>query len=496
MQNVVIYTRVSTDEQATKGHSLPHQKAFLELYCDQKGYNIIKHFKEDFSAKNFNRPEWKKLWLYVKANKRNIDALLITKWDRFSRNIEEAYRVIREFKNIGIEIKSVEQPLDLEIPDSKLLLAVYLSLPEVENDKTSIRVRDASRKAMIDGCFMGIHPIGYLNHRNEQGKSTLKPDPVIAPLIKKVFEEYATGLYSAEELRRTYYKQGLKVSRNSILNILKNPVYIGKIPVKAFKKQEALIVEGLHEGIIDPETFEKVQNLFFKKLQTPVHETKEIDEVLPMRKFIQCPACENRSLTGSGSKGRNGLRHYYYHCNPPCKVRFKSDEVHKVFHSLLKELKIQEDFKTVYKKVLEKTFKQQEGDRDIQLSSLKREINKLEERFDSINDNFFDHLIDVKTYTEMKRRTESLIADKKQAIETIKTTTKDFESILQSRVSFLRDIDKLYLEANATMKKKIIASLFPKPLHFKKTHFSTPEIDEFVGHILTQEKKLRYLKVM
>ena len=56
--NVILYCRVSTDEQAEKGFSLNYQEESLKRFCTGMGYNIIKIFREDHSAKNFNRPEW------------------------------------------------------------------------------------------------------------------------------------------------------------------------------------------------------------------------------------------------------------------------------------------------------------------------------------------------------------------------------------------------------------------------------------------------------
>lgn len=199
----------------------------------------MSHFQEDFSAKNFSaRPEFQKLLRYVQSNQKKIDEIIFTKWDRFSRNIEAAYRMIREFKEMGIEVNSIEQPLDLSQPDSKVMLAVYLVIPEVENDKNSLRTIDGLRRAMKEGCFTGVAPKGYLNHRNEDGKSTLTPDSKVAPLIEASFADYASGVYSAEEVRQKYLKQGLKISRNGFLALLKNQTYMGKIQLKAYKRKK------------------------------------------------------------------------------------------------------------------------------------------------------------------------------------------------------------------------------------------------------------------
>ena len=68
-KNVIVYTRVSTDEQAQQGYSLQHQEVTATAYCNLKEYNILNLYKEDYSAKSFIRPEWEKVMEFIKANK-------------------------------------------------------------------------------------------------------------------------------------------------------------------------------------------------------------------------------------------------------------------------------------------------------------------------------------------------------------------------------------------------------------------------------------------
>ena len=70
MANVILYARVSTDEQAQNGTSIDYQKERLHQYCEIVGDNVVKCYNEDFSAKMFdNRPEWNKILAFLKANK-------------------------------------------------------------------------------------------------------------------------------------------------------------------------------------------------------------------------------------------------------------------------------------------------------------------------------------------------------------------------------------------------------------------------------------------
>lgn len=119
MKKVILYVRVSTDEQARLGYSLGHQEAIPTRFAELKEFEVVKIFKEDHSAKNFNRPEYKKLFKFCKANKKDIDYVLITKWDRFSRNQRDALQEIKSFSDLGIEVNAAEQWIDFSIPHNK-----------------------------------------------------------------------------------------------------------------------------------------------------------------------------------------------------------------------------------------------------------------------------------------------------------------------------------------------------------------------------------------
>ena len=494
MPNALIYTRVSTEEQAAKGYSLPHQKNVLELHCSHRGINILRHFKEDHSAKNFNRPEFKEVLQYIKVNRKNIDYFFITRWDRFSRNVEEAYRVIREFREQGIEINAVEQPLDFSQPDSKVMLAVYLVIPEVENDKIGIRTKEGLRRAMKEGCFVGTAPKGYYLVRTESGKSTLAIDECIASLITKSFKDYATGQFSSEDVRKKYYSKGLRIAKNTMLHILKNPVYCGKIKIKPWKKEDEMIVQGLHPAIIDEHTFDKVQMRLSGKQIKRVHKYSEIDEHLPLRGHLICKKC-GKNITGSASKGRNGVRHFYYHCQPKCKERFKADVANKLFEEMLKEFVITEDVQKLYKEILNNVFHGEKKGRELRIKAIKREQDIQSSRLESMGDKFLDNQIDATTYNSMKLRAQQKVADLKVEFKGIKSMEKDIEEYLKLGISFLNGVDKFYKNSDSEMKKKIAGSIFPQKLIFLEKSYRTAFVDELISLIISKHKPFKRLKI-
>lgn len=131
MTTAYLYVRVSTDEQKRKGYSLPEQEDHLLKYCEFNGIDVMGFYREDFSAKNFNRPEWKKLLATIKKDSKKIKSnILFVKWDRFSRNIEYAYEMIGILRRFNVSAMAVDQPIDFSVPESTVMLAVYLSIPE------------------------------------------------------------------------------------------------------------------------------------------------------------------------------------------------------------------------------------------------------------------------------------------------------------------------------------------------------------------------------
>ena len=209
MKNVILYTRVSTDEQADKGFSLRDQEQKLINYCSVNNLNVLCIFREDHSAKSFNRPEFKKLFAHIKNKKSQVDGLLFTKWDRFSRNTTESYNKIKFFSELGVIVNAIEQPLDLSIPEQGLMLAVYLSMPEVENHRRSLNVISGMRRAFKEGRYVVSPPKGYDMGRDAQNKPLLIPNED-AKFIRQAFELLGKGIYSQQEVLNRIKKSGFK----------------------------------------------------------------------------------------------------------------------------------------------------------------------------------------------------------------------------------------------------------------------------------------------
>jgi len=165
MKRACLYIRVSTDEQADKGFSQRDQAERLQNHCLKNDILVTRIIFEDYSAKTFNRPEWTKLLADLKKSRgEDFDYIMFTKWDRFSRNTADAYQMIRILTvDYQTQPIAIEQPLDLSVPESKTILAVYLSMPEVENDRRALNVTYGMRRAKKEGRWMGESILPSMN---------------------------------------------------------------------------------------------------------------------------------------------------------------------------------------------------------------------------------------------------------------------------------------------------------------------------------------------
>ena len=187
MSTTILYIRVSTDEQAKKGYSQRSQEEKLNEYCKNHRIEVIQTIFEDHSAKNFDRPAWTNLMKQLAASKAiRPQSILFTRWDRFSRNTANAYYMIAQLQKMGIEPQATDQPLDMSIPENKILLAMYIATAEVENDRRSLNTKQGILKAKKEGRYMGLAPIGYINISMPDGRKTIIPREPEAILVRGI----------------------------------------------------------------------------------------------------------------------------------------------------------------------------------------------------------------------------------------------------------------------------------------------------------------------
>ena len=194
--NVIIYCRVSSDEQ-TLGASLDVQEERLRKYCNQMGYNIINNipYREDESAKTFEkRPVIQGIMNYIRKNKGRVNKLLFLRWDRYSRDIISASENLKELLKSGVEPNAIEAPLDFNSDTWPLLLGVHIGSAQCDNIKRSKATMDGIHGTLAKGKCANKAPRGYKNVRISKHETHVEIDTNTAPFIQAMFKEVAKGV--------------------------------------------------------------------------------------------------------------------------------------------------------------------------------------------------------------------------------------------------------------------------------------------------------------
>jgi site-specific DNA recombinase len=472
MKNAILYVRVSTDEQAGRGYSLRDQEQKLLTYCETNNLNVLHIFREDFSAKTFKRPEFKKLLEYCKKNKNDIHQLIFIKWDRFSRNTAESYQMISVFNQLSIKVNAIEQPLDSTVPEQGLMLAVYLSIPEVENQRRSLNVIAGMRRAFKEGRYVGNTPKGYSNGVDSSKKPLLVPNDD-AKYIQEGFELIATGIYNQKEVFNKLKAKGFKSSMTAIASIFRNHLYYGGVFIKSYKEEEETVVNGIHEPIITKELFLKVQDVLNNRCKKYHTAHKKINEKFPLKGFLNCPTCLT-PLTASSSKGRS--KHYtYYHCISPCNERYRLEDVNLWFADFLHSITIEKPFQKILVEMIKDQLIKQSGKEALGPKHYEK-VKGIEDKLVRLQDLYIEGNIDKSEYKIAKERYDKIhqelklneveLDDKKRVIEI-------YENVLIK----LESIQYQYNESDIEGKRKIIGSIFPKKFQFENKKVRTTDLN-------------------
>jgi site-specific DNA recombinase len=485
-RTAILYIRVSTDEQADKGYSLKHQEERLNKYCEMNNITVIAIYQDDYSAKTFHRPEFTKLLSVLRKHRGKADLLLFTKWDRFSRNTGDAYGMINTLNKLGVDPQAIEQPLDLSIPENKIMLAFYLAAPEVENDRRALNVFVGMRRAKKEGRWMASAPKGYKNTMTEDLRKVIVPSKD-APIIKWAFEELSKGVFHVDEIRRECNKLGLKCSRNNFWHLLKNPVYCGKIHVPAYKDDDECIVQGSHQAIISEELFERVHDVLTGRRRKHAYKVCAKEE-LPLRGFLNCPRC-GKKLTGSASTGGSGGKHFYYHCTKGCKERVKAYEINDSFSNYLKTLTFTEEVEELYDLIVKEVFRANSEEKPVSHKQIQEEIQKNRERINNAQQMMLDAEITPNDFKEIKKRYEPMIdALVRQQMENNQSNS-ELKRYLKNGLTVVKNLDKIYDSAPLAKKQQIIRSICKENLQFSENKVRTVKLNELVSLIAAITKE-------
>ena len=434
--------RVSTEDQAREGFSLPEQKERLEAYCKFKGYEIVDYYEDaGVSAKTGNyRAEFERLKDDIKSKK--INTIISLKLDRFTRSIYDWEELITFLDENEAYIDCVNDDINTTTANGKMISRLLVSVSQNEIERTSERTKIGLAGAIKQGHIPHIAPLGY-KHENK----TLVIDYSTKDIVVRIFELYFNG-YSYQKISTLFNEEKVLGKDNwrdsTIQNILQNEIYKGDF-VHGKRTKSPTYYENVVEPIISKEMWEDCQ-VQKKKNSRSYQRTLTY---LYLQK-IKCPKC-NRILGGKATTKKNGKPYFYYYCND-CKITIKENAINEYFNQFINEL-------VEYDSVVNQFFLPMIRQRfDEPKEKLQKEIDEQNTKLERIRKAYINGAFDLDVYTSETAVIEKAINNLKEeleatdCVEELRFTPKDI--LLKRDIDFLNKMimNKQYKERTKTWK--------------------------------------------
>ena len=401
-----LYLRVSTEDQAREGFSLPEQKERLEIFCKFKGYTIIDCYTDaGISAKTGNyRPEFERLKEDIKNKK--INTIVALKLDRITRSIYDWEKLMTFLDENDAYLDCANDEINTTNANGKMVSRLLMSVSQNEIERTSERTKVGLAGAIKQGHLPSQAPLGY-KHENKK----LVIDYSTKDVVVRIFELYYNG-NSYQTISNILNEEQVLGKSNwrdsTITAILENEVYKGDF-VHGKRTKHPTYYENVVEPLVSKEMWEDCQAQ--KKKNSRAYQRTLT--YLFLQK-IRCPRCNNL-MGGKATKKKNGNVYYYYYCND-CKLNLKENVIEEYFENFINEI-------VEYDSVVNQFFLpmiKQKFDEPKEL--LEKELDKQNAKIDRIRKAYIAGAFDLEEYNAEKKIVDEAISKIQNELNTTNIT--------------------------------------------------------------------------
>lgn len=491
IKQAVIYLRVSTEEQVDN-YSLETQEEICKKEAERRGLTVDQVFREEGrSAKNIQgRPALIQLLEYCRKHKKQIDAVIIYRLDRISRQTADYLAIRKKLAECDIKLISATEPTG-NSPTEKFVETMLAGFAQMDNDVRGERSRNGLKARFLSGLTSGYLPLGYISSSGYPAK-----DPETFEKMQAAWKLMATGTKSLREMAIIMNKQGLRGGRDkersfklrsqNLSRIFRNKFYMGKIVSKKYDHE----VQGQHPPMITEAEFYRVQAILdgrginvSAKLARRNHDNPDF----PLRRLVKCAHC-GASFTGAWSKGKKGKYAYYFcinRCGKPSSVAAGTldDATREYFERITPKQETVDLFVSFLRtnyfsrlSTLQKRREEADGD-----------LKKLfETRQALIEKNL------AGTYSdEMFHEQNQMLEEKIKSVQISKDddliSKYDLEGIVTFVKNRLQNLAKTYDESSMDQLRVLVCSIFPSGMLWGNTAYSNTPFSPFYSSILGLE---------
>lgn len=503
-----IYTRVSTAAQ-TEGYSLEAQTERLRKYADYKEMEVVREYCDaGKSGKSITgRPEFQRMLQDASEERDGVAFILVFKLSRFGRNAADVLNSLQFIQDYGVNLVCVEDGIDSSKDSGKLTITVLSAVAEIERENILVQTMEGRKQKAREGKWNGGQaPFGYdLDSKN----STLVVNEEEAEIVRIIYDKFVHTDMGADAIcnylnQRGYTKKKVRghelnyFARGLIMKILDNPVYTGKIAYgknvtekvkgtrdeyRRVKTDDYLLADGLHEAIVDEETWEAARE---KRKRTGVRfvKTHSLEHEHILTGLIRCPLCGG-GMSGTVQRRQNKKTGeykdtFYYRCHHRKKVDGKICDYKPMLNQKMFNAEVEEFIRYMVAGDEFRKFVQEKLEEKVDVSALETEREQLQKQLKQVQGSklkliqMLDRLDTgdkhyTRKYQDMQDNLYDKVAEFEEAMKDIdaKIGASYGKEITGKKLyEFLLDFDILY-DKMTDMEKKEFMNTFIEKIELK-----------------------------
>jgi site-specific DNA recombinase len=315
MKPHIIYTRVSTEDQAREGASLDAQREACLMLSKLRGFPTPEPIEDaGFSAKSLKRPGISRILAAIKAGE--IKAVVVWRLDRLTRSLRDLLDLVDLFDQHGVALVSVMEQLDTTTPMGRLMLALLGAVAQWERESIAERVKLGKNHRSAQGFWTGGHIPAGCQIIGATGQRKLIADPLHAPSARQAWRRIIDGA-SLAQLAEWMMTERVPASP------------VGNTRNQRWNKQNLhrwLTNDALIGVLVERSVFESCTRVLSERTspqrrgKNATHPTSKAERVWPLKGIARCALCGSM-LAGSTAYGRDGSPRFYLRCTNRLKAK-------------------------------------------------------------------------------------------------------------------------------------------------------------------------------
>ena len=388
-----LYIRVSTEDQAREGFSLPEQEKRLRAMCEYKGYEIYDVYKDaGISAKTGNlRPEFERLLQDIRDKK--VNTIVVLKLDRVTRSVYDMEGIMNFLEENDAYLDCANDDINTTNANGKMVARLLTTVSQNEIERTSERTKIGLTGAIKVGHIPHHAPLGY---KHEDKKLVI--DYATKDVAIRIFNMYHDGM-TYQKISNVLNEEQVLGKTNwrdsTIVHILENPIYKGDF-IHGKRTKHPTYYENVVEPLVSKEYWEECQVQQKKNSRS----YKRTLNYLFLQK-LKCPKCK-RILGGKATTKKNGNVYYYYYCND-CKINIKENTIEEAFDEFMDSIV---EYDSIVNQYFLPMIKQKvENPKE----ELEKEIKNQKDRFTRIREAYIEKVFTLEEYNKERKKVEEII---------------------------------------------------------------------------------------